>query len=921
MMSRVLKRLACQSALVCLLMAACTGAVITGDQFADEDVIASPEVDVHEETTTPDPTLTITTEVDPTEIEAGESVTVTCSAVDENGEPVDIEFAVLVTPDEGVTGDDFELTLTVAGSYEVACRVAPDGQVDDNPVTLTVNPGPAARVETSLDPPEVAASEESDVTCRMVDEYGNEVSNGGAWILEHPEEVNARGLRVSSEIAGEYDVRCLPQDGLPEGIESDPAVLTVVPGPAQGIRLIVTPDRPWYNLGASMTFSYEVIDAYGNVIEDADWGPLSISVTPDEGLGETGNDLQYRCDELGMYDVLGSVPGPPEASDSLVIACDPDPPVIELFEPARGLTLDGAPEVTVRGNAFDEVSGLDRVTLNGEPLEVDQDGNFETTMPLGQGMNVVWVQAYDKVGHEAETLRAVYYSTHWYTMDPDQPELAFIPKSIEAFISSLFFYNQDDPDAMTLSSLVGTLLESLDFTGVVPSPLTDVDIPLCNQPTYVDFSDIRFTVAKQIDLGTEANPRLVSHPIFRPRDGGLRIFAQFTDFSGHLDIDSPGSGLGCINASGRLYMNVEFQADFFITLDEDGQIEIRVANVNIRIWDLDSEVSGIVGFISRVGREWLRKIMADLVRELIVDTLADLLAEVGELLNVDEEIVLDPFIGEGESLPLRLQLAFSRLDFSSTEPPPAGVRFAAALAATAPHRVEHEILGSIGRASCLQQPPEEFALEEEKLLEAAVFDDALNAALYALWSGGMLNLTITNEDLGDTDLTQYGISDLEVDTAPLLPPIITSCNDQEMFVAQVGDFWIRTQFNLLGQPVDMVFYLYADIEILLLAHEGAEGQEIGVDLGEFRIFQADIVSLNEDQHRNRARLEALIEETVPMVLLTEVFDEPITFEIPELDLEALDDSGMLPPGIVINLVIDEFGRRMGRTLATISLGE
>ena len=170
MMSRVLKRLACQSALVCLLMAACTGAVITGDQFADEDVIASPEVDVHEETTTPDPTLTITTEVDPTEIEAGESVTVTCSAVDENGEPVDIEFAVLVTPDEGVTGDDFELTLTVAGSYEVACRVAPDGQVDDNPVTLTVNPGPAARVETSLDPPEVAASEESDVTCRMVDE-------------------------------------------------------------------------------------------------------------------------------------------------------------------------------------------------------------------------------------------------------------------------------------------------------------------------------------------------------------------------------------------------------------------------------------------------------------------------------------------------------------------------------------------------------------------------------------------------------------------------------------------------------------------------------------------------------------------------------------------------------------------------------
>jgi hypothetical protein len=45
--------------------------------------------------------------------------------------------------------------------------------------------------------------------------------------------------------------------------------------------------------------------------------------------------------------------------------------------------------------------------------------------------------------------------------------------------------------------------------------------------------------------------------------------------------------------------------------------------------------------------------------------------------------------------------------------------------------------------------------------------------------------------------------------------------------------------------------------------------------------------------------------------MNEVAAEPISFAIPPLDLGSLDDSGVLPAGVVLQILIDALGDELG----------
>ena len=904
-------------------LASCGGSetsdAATADTAGGDDAAPTTDVDpgadATAEDTSPDLSTTpdsggaaiavVDTGVAPTPIRAGESAVVTCSAASDKGVPVDADFAIDVSPAEGGTLQGETFTPERAGTYEIACRVLPGGPADESPFVLVVQPGDPVAVIAAVAPPSIEAGADASVTCRQEDAFGNDVPVAG-WRVDAPEDVAVNGLDVTATVAGEYELACHLASGDDDALENRPATLTVRPGEATGIAVVATPARDWYAVGARITVGYEVRDAHGNAVAE-DRGPLTVAIDPAAGLDPIPDDEgKYLFAAKGIYTIHGSVAGPPAGDAELTVVCDPDAPEIELIQPDRGLTKDGTPTVSVVGRVTDEIAGVAAVRVNGTDVAVAPDGSFSAPVSLRQGMTLIVVEAEDAVGHVAEVMRAVYYSPVWYAVDALAPLSGYVNDAILAYVGRLFFYAQDDPDKVTVSALVGDIVRGIDLAGLLPSPVTSTALPLCGSESDIFLDDVHYSLPAQVAVGN----RTLSNPLLNPIDGGLHIFLVMTDLNAHLAIETPGGGLTCLNTEGRLLVDrITLTADVMISLDAQGQPVIDLQGVSIVVGSISTQGMGLTGGIVNLLAEWLDGFLGNMVEDMIVSQLVGLLGGLVGVLDLNFEFELGPFFGEGAPVPLRIETEFARFEFTGSDPG-AGLHLVADGRITTTPVVERPVLGSIGRADCLGAP-DDFALAEAGEVELGAAFDVLNEALFALWQGGLLHLTITAEDLGGTDLSQFGVTDLSVETAPLLPPIVTSCNEDGALVAQVGDFWVHATFGLFGTPTDVTAYLHAEIAAEPVVVDGENGTEPGIQIREIRMLRAEIVALNEEQERNRGMLLSLLEEALPTVLVSQVAADPISFAIPTIDLGSLDSSGMLPEGVVLQIVLDALGHELG----------
>jgi tetratricopeptide (TPR) repeat protein len=84
----------------------------------------------------------------------------------------------------------------------------------------------------------------------------------------------------------------------------------------------------------------------------------------------------------------------------ILVKTDATPPVITILEPAakRSITVeDDKPASStqrIRGQAFDP-SGIKNITVNNQSLKIEENGYFETTVPVKEGTNIFTVVAID----------------------------------------------------------------------------------------------------------------------------------------------------------------------------------------------------------------------------------------------------------------------------------------------------------------------------------------------------------------------------------------------------------------------------------------------------------------------------------------------------------------------------------------------
>lgn len=78
-------------------------------------------------------------------------------------------------------------------------------------------------------------------------------------------------------------------------------------------------------------------------------------------------------------------------------------PTIEIVSPGEGARID-AGMLTLQGRALH----ANRMTLNGAPFLIDEQGRFTTTLLLPQGGAILTLTAYDRFGRQSTTRRSVF---------------------------------------------------------------------------------------------------------------------------------------------------------------------------------------------------------------------------------------------------------------------------------------------------------------------------------------------------------------------------------------------------------------------------------------------------------------------------------------------------------------------------------
>lgn len=276
----------------------------------------------------------IETFVSPKRVVAGTEITASCVVSQDRAYLPGVAVVVAISPNPGAvttfpTGVRF--TPTVAGEYNVRCQTADQSVADVDGVTVVVEEGAPAVVETTLAATLAEAGAPVGVTCELLDAYGNAlapdpaqgffgVQTGSELWVDPPSGV---GFVVRGTAAGDHTVACT-YGGL---TDPTPEILTVVPGIPANTETTV--DNTNLSPTEPSNVSCVVTDQWGNVLQGYD---TTVQVLADDGSPPESNGLSLTGGSVsataaGTYYVACGVEGFFAADESpAVVNVHPGPP-------------------------------------------------------------------------------------------------------------------------------------------------------------------------------------------------------------------------------------------------------------------------------------------------------------------------------------------------------------------------------------------------------------------------------------------------------------------------------------------------------------------------------------------------------------------------------------------------------------------
>lgn len=747
---------------------------------------------------------------------AGEPVVWAATLVDGDGAPLPVEVTLSSDLEPALTWDASSLSPTLAGLHAVtAIGVGEDGSYEAT-VPLDVSAAAAVSVDLQLGANQAAAGEPLGFTVVAVDTFGNAVS--GAVVTADSADLAVVAPNVVSTVPGIYTLTAAVD------AVTDVETLRVVPG--EPAELVLSLSDTALEVFETTTATATAYDVYGNEVA-VDWD-LSV-----ETVGSTtvsGRNVTFLSE--GWFTVWARYDGLEDSVGPLLI--DSSGPTVVLDSPDRGTFTEDA-STTVSGLAVDDYSGVTSLTVNGDPVSVDGSGAFTTTVDNVFGLNILETEAVDGDGNPTTDTRARLAGDF----------LSYGSAAGDGVVARI---NESGFD--TLESLGEGLIGGTDLSGMLPSPAYSTSSESCID---VIFDTICITWYS-IDLYV-TNPYIGATDLEIDPDAGGWLNTTFTVYDPSIDWAADGTVLGIgMSADGQIYAdNISVDMDLQPYVDA-GVLGVNVLAVDVSsagfTFDWDSWIYDVMDFFGLDLSSLIEDAMVDAVEGLISDEVPALVGDVVGDLEIATDLEIDGGTYTFDATP------------SSVSVDDLGLTLGLATSFTTAAWVHSES----GPGSLYGDYSVPLYASATPGMQASLSLDFLNQALYAFWGGGLLDRTLTEQDLG-LDLgslsTFLPFSSLSIQTEALLPPVIVPGTGDSLLDLQLGDLAL-TLYN--GDPADddIVFQVYLSV-IAGLELDVTDGM-LAPALGDTQIW-FDVVVPSAGTEAS-ADAEALLGALVPMLLPT-----------------------------------------------------
>jgi len=824
------------------------------------------------------PPIAIRTTILRTSLTAGERINVACSARDNQDNATSAEIVVQVTPDDGVTTTNNSVRFIRVGTFEVRCAL-PDNSLVGNAIAVNVKAAALSVLETVLSKNLITPLEEVTVTCPGRDEFGNAVNLDKVITLPV---TGVSGLdidrtRITSTRAGVYPITCVPKESWVT-TQRVSASLTVTAGAPTTMTLDLSPDRAIYGLGTRPMATPKLSDSYGNPV--ADTSKIDIEVRHLGALRETiAGGQRTTLDAEGTW-TLTALTGPPaNLSATRTLLVDASAPTIDIIYPTRGqMVVTTGGTIRLRGEVRDATGGLASVKINGAARAITAGQNlYEIDMPLSpkHGLNTLIIEATDVQGQTVKIIQGFLAAPGYKTAAQTFAD------GIIVHLSRLFIDDGNRTGRLDdLATIFERVIASFDVSAFIPSPVVTYagyDVFLRN----VDYDAPRVAIAP-------AKDKLVL-------DLDINNLSIDVQADGFIDVS------GTVTASA-----IRIDADLGITIVA-GTPRVTAQAIVVNIDDLNIDVHWSIN--------WLISLFENTIRESIVDSFTTTLRQeippaIQDALagfTIDETFEVPAFLPGMSPLNVRLQ---ARPEFSVINE--RELDLALGTQVSAAKRVPWATAGSLMRGGCFAVDGGLPTWNVQKKLTMALSTDVLNQVLHAVWQGGALEVAVPASVLSGADLSQYGITDLDVDISARLPPLLTDCADGELRI-QLGELNVDASLKMGGSPliVSMVVYFETTADVSVDA-SGSISLSIGTIAPEDILI--DITRIESDLFGPAQEdiLVQLLRDQLLTSLLEGFAGEGLAdFPLPGLDLGSLSPT---LAGQVISLHNIVLGRSRGYLL-------
>lgn len=639
-----------------------------------------------------------------------------------------------------------------------------------------------------------------------------------------------------------------------------------------------------------------------------------------------GQPVQLGCDDEDACTADFCVPAgdEPGCAHKALPECRPQ---IVIDYPARAKTLNGPRTFLVTGHIetqndwlgyLVDVNGLEMITnpVDGSFSYRDPDtgatlGGYEMTAE--QGINPIFANAHDIrcdgwnyevngpcpwATYRDHVAQSFYYSTKWYPVSDTNPDAAMVFDGFKMFLGKNVWDDNDTSTANDIATILTLFVQQLNIANLIQNPVTSGKTGWCKYK--VNIRNIRYGKIS-IDLN--------------PINGGLFFKAIIPNFS--ADVDIPVSGFLCPDFDGDVSATrITLSANVMLSINSLGEPVATLNSPNVTVDGLDIDIGGIWGFLLNWIIDFFEDDFANMIEDefekVMAGQIADAIGDAVKGLALDQSFEVPGFLPGASPVTMRIKTKFSTLDFK-----PDGGVIGMSAAIVTPRRVPYNVLGSIGRASCLGPTEPVLTFPRRGELELGLHDDFFNMVPYALWWGGGLSFDIDPSMLGDAaqQLGSYGISELGLRVDFLLPPILSACNPLGMLMMQMGDVGIQANMKLFGIPVEMQLYASLSSEARIVIEDGPTGKQLGLQIESPIWIDVEIASLDGGLVGAEDTLGNLIKEMlIPMVLSQLSGRTLASFPIPEIDLHAIAPE--LPVGSKIAIDLKEILRLTGNTVVS-----